>query len=227
MTRLENDPRDTHLTPEAIAKADKDIATIRSLDKFAKETGNILVLSGGYAVEAHCGGAISRNHGDIDAHLILTGIKSTEELFFGVEELLNKEDTKWELRDKKPDKFDFLEDVKTDDFFQKRRVEVRLNHPHAANVNYPIRKLIDSQSREVEVHVVDLSQIVSEKLSKFYSLKDGVDTSTDRHSSASDHLDLERLLNLEELDLEEIKNKMPEEYKFSTSLLARYFINSN
>ena len=81
-----------------------DIATILSLGKFAEETGNILVLTGGYAVEAWCGGKIARAHGDIDAHLILTGNKSAGELFSGVRELLSNESTKWTLRDQKTDK---------------------------------------------------------------------------------------------------------------------------
>ena len=108
MGKLENDTRDIALTPEFVKKSDMDIATIVALDKFAKETGNILVLTGGYATEAHCGGKITRAHGDIDAHLILTGQKSAGELFFGVRELLSRESTNWILRDQKPDKVVYL-----------------------------------------------------------------------------------------------------------------------
>ena len=103
MKKLKNDTRDITLTSEFIEKSDTDIATITALDKFAKETGNILVLTGGYAVEAHCRGKITRAHGDIDAHLILTGKKSTDELFSGVRDLLKNESTKWILRDQKSD----------------------------------------------------------------------------------------------------------------------------
>ena len=56
MSKLKNDIRDATLSNKAILKSDRDIETIKSLNKFAKRSGNILVLSGGYAVEAHCGG---------------------------------------------------------------------------------------------------------------------------------------------------------------------------
>ncbi|MCX6704734.1 MAG: hypothetical protein NT162_00125, partial [Candidatus Woesebacteria bacterium] len=104
MNKLDHDTREIGLSAEAIVKSDKDIATIATLEKFATATGNILVLTGGYATEAHCGGKITRAHGDIDAHLILTGQKLTDELFSGIHELLGKESTKWMLRDQKPDK---------------------------------------------------------------------------------------------------------------------------
>ncbi|KKS32053.1 MAG: hypothetical protein UU93_C0011G0014 [Candidatus Amesbacteria bacterium GW2011_GWA2_42_12] len=220
MGKLENDTRDIALTPEFVKKSDMDIATIVALDKFAKETGNILVLTGGYATEAHCGGKITRAHGDIDAHLILTGQKSAGELFSGVREFLNKESTNWILRDQKPDKVDYLEDDENKEFFGKRRIEVRLNPPHAANVKYPKKKLIDSHGRIVEVCVIDLIEMVSGKIHKIFELKDGVDVAKDRHSSISDHFDLKRLLALPILDKENIRNKSAEEYDYAISLFG-------
>lgn len=218
---MKDDIRDIALTPEFVEKSDMDIATIEVLDEFAKITGNILVLTGGYATEAHCGGKIVRAHGDIDAHLILTGQKSTDELFFGVRELLIKENTKWVLREQKPDKVDYLENDESKEFFEKRRVEVRLNAPHEANVKYPQKKLIDSHGRVVKVCVIDLEEIISGKIHKFFELKNGVDTTKDRYSSASDYFDLKRLLALPELNREDIRNKVPEEYDYITSLLER------
>lgn len=68
MGNLNHDTRDILLTPATIQKSNQDLATISQLNKFAQKTGNILVLSGGYATEALCGGQITRPHGDIDAH---------------------------------------------------------------------------------------------------------------------------------------------------------------
>ena len=223
MAKLENDTRSIGLTPKYVEKSDIDIATIAALNEFAKKTGNILVLSGGYAVEAHCGGVIARGHGDIDAHFILTGSKTAKDLFSGIKKLLYRENTKWILREQRVDKVDYLEDLDTEDFFSKRRVEVRLNKPHEANVNYPIKKLIDSIGNEVEVCVVDLTQMVLEKIHKFYDLKDRVDTSKDRHSSGSDYFDLKRLLELKDLNIKEIKKKAPKAYEYVTSLFESYY----
>lgn len=204
MTNLQNDIRNINLTSEAIDKSDKDIETIKSLNQFAKDTGNILVLSGGYAVEAHCGGKITRPHGDIDAHLILTGKVSSEELLLKALELLDKESTKWKIKQKTLEKLDYLEDDDTKEFFDKRHVEVRLNTPHENNINYPKHKLINSKGEVVEVIVVDLNQMISEKINKIYETKDNVDTTKDRHPSITDYLDLKRLLNLSGSDKDKV-----------------------
>src|SRR3989338_2174961 len=203
MNKLKNDTRDISLTAEFIEKSDKDIATIAVLDEYAKITGNILVLSGGYTTEVLCGGKITRAHGDIDAHLILTGEKSTKEIFPGIQKLLSKEETEWKMYSQKPDKFEFREDASEKKFDAKRRLELRLNEPHENNIQYPKEKLINSNGKEIEVTVVDLTETVIQKLSKFYSLRNGVDTNTDRHSSRTDFIDLNRLLAQERLNKEE------------------------
>jgi hypothetical protein len=219
MNKLDHDTRIIELSEKAISKSDKDIATISALNKFAQKTGNILVLTGGYAVEALCGGKITRAHGDIDAHIILTGTKSNEELFGGVQDLLFKEDTRWILRDQKQDKVDYLEDDERKEFFDRRRVEVRLNLPHEANVKYPKKKLIDSQGNTIEIGIIDLTEITSGKIHKFFELKNGVDTTEDRHSSESDYFDLKRLLALSEFDKSAINI---EEYNYAKSLIENH-----
>jgi len=221
INKLDHDTREISLSAKAVVKCDKDIATIATLDVFAKTIGNILVLTGGYAVEALCGGKITRAHGDVDAHLILTGSKSSDEIFSGVRDLLYKEGTKWKLRDQKPDKVDYLEDDENKEFFEKRRVEVRLNAPHEANIKYPKKKLIDSHGKVIEVCIIDLDDMVLGKIHKLFELKDGVDTTIDRDISISDYFDLKRLLALPELDRGDIKNKAPEEYDYVISLLQQ------
>ncbi len=220
MNKLDHDTREISLSNEAILKSDKDIATISTLNEFAQKTDNILVLTGGYATEALCGGKITRAHGDIDAHLILTGKKSNEELFRGVKELLFKEDTKWILRDQRPDKVDYLEDDENKEFFDKRRVEVRLNLPHEANVKYSKKKLVDSQGKVVEVCIIGINEIISGKIHKFFELRDGVDTTKDRYSSESDYFDLKRLFASDEFNKNTINI---EEYKYVKSLIEKHY----
>ena len=89
-------------------------------------------------------------------------------------------------------------------------------------MKYSKKKLIDSKGGGVEIDVIDLVQTVTEKIHKFYELKDGVDTSKERHSSVSDYYDLKRLLALPEFDKESIKNKSPEEYDYVIALMSRY-----
>ncbi len=222
MNILQGDTRNIELTPEFIEKSDRDIETIKALDSLATSTGNILVLSGGYAVEAHCGGKIVRPHGDIDAHIILTGDTSNEDIFSKVDILLKNENTPWILRDKKSDKVDYLENDDDKEFFNKRRVEVRLNTPHETNVKYPKKKLINSYGEEIEVCIVDLNQMTADKIRKFYDLRDGVDTTKDRHSSKSDFFDLKRLLELEELDKDKLRKDLPHEYGYVLTLIEQY-----
>ena len=204
MSKLKNDIRDATLSNKAILKSDRDIETIKSLNKFAKRSGNILVLSGGYAVEAHCGGKITRAHGDIDAHFILTGKVPNDQLLVQAQELLDEENTKWKVKQRIPDKLDYIEDDENKEFFDKRHVEVRLNTPHKNNIKYPKRTLINSRGKIVEIVIVDLNQIISEKINKIFETKDRVNTSIDRHPSATDYLDLKRLLDLKEYDKERV-----------------------
>lgn len=206
MDRLPFDSREIKLTVESVARSDKDIATISALEHFAQENGNILVLSGGYATEALCGGNITRPHGDIDAHLILSGPKSVEELSSGIRNLVKSDDTKWEERSADDKKIEFIEDVDKTDFFAKRRVEVYFNPAHEANMSYPRKKLIDSKGNAVYVRVVNVIDMVSPKMVKIFKSRQGVDTSKDRHTSISDYIDLRRLMELPEFDKEAVLN---------------------
>lgn len=63
---FKNDTRNILLTPKFITKSDLDIKTINDLSKYATSVGSQLVLTGGYATEAHLGGKITRAHGHID-----------------------------------------------------------------------------------------------------------------------------------------------------------------
>lgn len=222
MNKLKNDTRGIELTPKFVEKGDKDIGTIAALNEYANETGNTMVITGGYATEALCGGKITRAHGDVDVYFILTGSETIETLKGGIHDLLFKEDTKWLVRERNPKRIDYLEDDEEQEFFDKRRIEIHLVSPDESSLKYSKKKLVDSRGKEIKICVIDLMQTVTEKIHKFYELKDGVNTEKDRHSSKSDYDDLKRLLQLKELNKEIIKKMAPEEYDYVISLLSDF-----
>lgn len=219
MSKLDHDTREIGLSVEAIVKTDEDLATISTLNEFAQRTGNILVLTGGYATEALCGEKITRAHGDVDVHFILVGSESSDKLLSELQVLLFKEDTKWVVRERNPKRVDYVEDVENKDFFDKRRIEVHLIPSNEATMKYSKKKIIDSKGRDIEVNVIDLTQTITEKIRKFYELRSGVDTNKDRHSSESDYIDLKRLLALNEFDR---GNVSTEEYDYVISLISSH-----
>ena len=220
MDILQNDTRGIELTLEFVEKSDKDIETIKTLNKLGLETGDILVVFGGYATEALCGGDITRPHGDIDIHFILTGKVSKDDLFTRIDSILGQEKILWEIKKINPNKVEYLEDAEDKEFFNRRKVEIYINSPDEVNVEYSKRKLIKSQGVAIEICVRDLQQLVKHKLQKFYELRNGVDTTKDRHSSKSDFFDLKRLLELEELDLDKLKGNLPQEYEYILTLMS-------
>lgn len=136
--------------------------------------------------------------------LILTGTKSTKELFSGIKQLLLQETTHWTLRSEQPDKVDYVEDDDSKEFFTKRRVEVRLNAPHERNINYPKMQLVNSQGDTIEVCVIDTTEMIAIKMHKLFEAKDEIDTTIDRHSSQTDYLDLNRLIKSKEFDKDSV-----------------------
>lgn len=235
MEITDNDSRNFVLTNEAILKSDRDISTISTLTEYANKTGNMLVVHGGYATEALCGGTITRAHGDVDAHIIVTSQTPFDQLMSAIEELLQKEETKWIVRSKKPHKLDYLEDDDTKEFFDKRRVEVTLHNPNPDKPKFSKKKLRDSKDNEIEIYVPDLYELTASKIHKLYLVRNGIDEAVDRHPSKTDLIDLKRLLNVNEFDNEALfaalvktiefsdpnhaKQQAQEAFDYSTSLL--------
>ncbi len=246
MDRLANDTRESRLTEKSILKSDKDIATISALVNLAERTGNVLLLSGGYAVEALCGGKITRAHGDVDAHMVLTGIESMQELSVETRELLDSEETKWIQKSTEEDKIDYREDIKNDSVLEKRKVEVYFNQPNELNMGAPQKVLIDSKGKEVKVRVVPLNDLLSWKIAKLFEAQTAVKTVKDRYSSMTDYIDLKRLLSAADFDKDlvmkgivdslkylnpkmtdsEAEAEAPNAYKTVLGLLAQYLGNS-
>lgn len=200
---LEYDTRSTTMTPEFIQKSDKDIETITTLNSYAKSNGYTVILYGGYATEAYCGGKIVRPHGDIDCYLVCPTEDVKGEVFNQVENILKKEDTQWTITRPRPDKLELREDNEKKSFFDRRRIELTI-HSDKDDCKYQSKYLVDSKNNSVSVNVIDISTFVAGKIHKFYLLKDGVDTTKDRTSGRSDYEDLNRLLNSSDFD----ENKM-------------------
>ncbi len=191
------------ITPEQLRKTDLDFETIKSLAKYAQENDSILVLSGGYATEALCGGNITRPHGDIDAHFLTNEIENSDQIFLEVSEnILFKEPTLWKVRKRTNIKVDFLEDDEPKPFFDRRRLEFTLHKKEGVNLATPAF-LINSQGEKIEVYVVEINELLASKIHKLYSLRDGViDDTKDRHTDDRDIYDLKRLLNSSDINQE-------------------------
>lgn len=200
---LEYDTRSTTMTPEFIQKSDKDIETITTLNSYAKPNGYTVILYGGYATEAYCGGKVVRPHGDIDCYLVCPANKEKDGIFNQIENILKKEDTKWIASRPRLDKLELREDNEDKPFFDRRRIELTI-HSDKDYDKYQSKYLVDSKGNSISVNVIDMSIFVAGKVHKFYLLKDGVDTTKDRTSGRSDYEDLNRLLNSSDFD----ENKM-------------------
>ncbi len=238
MSGLENDTRELILSAEAVAKADSDIETIGALDTYAREMGIIFLVPGGYATEAHCGGRITRPHGDIDGQFIIADANQTERIFAAISTILQKEKTRWILRNKTAERFEYWEDDPTKTFDEKRRLEIKINTKDRYRPSWETKQLVNSRGEATSLNVVNLIDLVAGKIHKLYLVKDGITISKDRHTSVTDYFDLKRLLALRKLDKESLITALGEfagtadaisarqsalrEYEFSVSLLAKH-----
>lgn len=222
MKKLKNDSREFKLTPKFVKKSDEDIATIAALNDYVNKTENVLVITGGYATEALCGGKITRAHGDVDASIVLNSSVSLDNVKRDIRKLLLKESTKWIVKKKNPNRIDYIESGDKKMFFDKRKIEIHLVPSGESKLKYVKKKLINSRGKEIEVRVINLMQTATEKIHKFYEVRLGIDTTKDRHSSMSDYYDLKMLLELKELNKKDIRNFAPEEYDYVVSLLTEF-----
>lgn len=192
------------ITPDQIGKTDLDLATIKSLNAYANANGLIIVLSGGYATEALCGGKITRPHGDVDIHILIDDFGDSKKIFslIGVE-IIFKESTSWKIYKQTDTKSEYREEDESKPFFDRRRLEIVL-HTKENKTWYVPAFLVDSRGKRINVRVVEINDLLAQKIHKFYSLKDGVDVSKERHTDDRDIYDLKRLLNSPKTDVEKI-----------------------
>lgn len=197
---MPNDTREIELTPEFVGKSDADIHTIASLSALAEQMGGKLVLSGGYATEALCGGRITRPHGDIDARFIFKENVDGKNVFPGIESVLSLEETRWKIIKTGSMKREYIEDDETKSYFGKRRLEVGIPLPWTYDVNFDEAMLIDSNGGAVAVTVIGYEDLLASKIKKLYEVRSGVDVAKDRHPSATDYADIRRLVLLDRYD---------------------------
>lgn len=190
------------ITPEQIRKTDLDLVTIKSLNAYAEANGLIIVLTGGYATEALCGGNITRPHGDVDIHILIDNLGVSKQIFSSIEEeIISKEPTNWKTYKQTDTRSEYREEDESKPFFDRRRLEIVL-YTNENTAWYVPAFLVDSQGEKINVHVVEINDLLAQKIHKLYSLKDGVDTSKERHADDRDIYDLKRLLNSPNIDLE-------------------------
>lgn len=152
------------MTFEQIKKCDQDIRTFVTLGEYAQARGYALVIGGGYATEAHCGGRMTRPHGDMDVDIFTLGDASVElnSEKANIAALLDKEDTKW-VEFPNPGKIEFREDAPDKIWRERRRLELDIANKKLEKQTQK-KFLIDSQGNKVEVYVEDINYLVAKKV---------------------------------------------------------------
>lgn len=190
------------LTPEELSRTDQDIHSIVALKELANKHSTHSVISGGYAVEAHCGGVITRPHRDMDVHWHSNNDLS-QNLLEEVQEILQRDNPEWKVQEKKPGKkYQFDEVIDPDK--KGRRLELSIDKPLIKKSE--IKTLIDSKGNEFEVLVPPLSEVIAKKVIIF-SIKNAMtpdEKAVDkRPTKLQDIKDFQRLLALSDFNQEE------------------------
>lgn len=198
------------MTKEQIRKTNLDLATIKSLNAYAETNGLVVVLTGGYATEALCGGDITRPHGDVDIHILVDDLGDSKQILSSIEEgIIFKESTKWKTYKQTDTKGEYREEDESKPFFDRRRLEI-VFHTKEDTTWYVPAFLVDSQGERISVQVVEINGLLAQKIHKIYSLKNGIDTSKERHTDDRDIYDLKRLLSSPNFDLEKMLRMLAE-----------------
>lgn len=176
-----------------IHKTDLDIATIESLNNYVQRNNWILVLSGGYATEALCGGVVTRPHGDMDLHIAVDESVNIYEIAKELIDILEKESTKWKLVQKTERKIKFVEDESSLESFGLRELELTV-HKEKEKPVFTDAFLTNSKGKEVCVLTINVNELIASKIHSFYKSK--VDLSLGRETNTNDIRDLSRLMQL-------------------------------
>ncbi len=197
------------LTPEQIERCDMDIQTIATLSIFAQEQGLIPVIGGGYATEAHCGGKITRAHGDIDLTFYGLVPLDTHQIAHQVTSLLSLEKTQWDRHLSEHEKntgenstehIEFREiEKELLPFPDRRRVEVEVYEDHHAHKRFEQKTLRNSSGETIEVNVKKLSYLLAEKIQRLYEtslLSDEEKDKFGRITTPTDYKEVHRLISL-------------------------------
>lgn len=158
--------------PKDAEKWDKDIHTLVALNKDAKKRRYSFVVTGGIAVEAHCGGRISRPHADIN---IILGRPSTmfsvDDEAENIQSVLSRESERWgkKVAGKKI-KFLEINDKlsRKKDWRDRRRVEVQVVDALPEG-QAQAKKLVDSQGNIYEFQVEEINLLTANKIVSIFS----------------------------------------------------------
>ena len=200
------------MTPEQNLKSDLDLETIGALTNYAKEFEDCFIITGGYAIDAHLGGKITRSHEDIDGNFIINSARQQDEVFKFVENALVNEMTKWEIKSKDSKKAVYLEDDGGKEYKDKRRLELKLYESFPADLAFQEKQLINSKGKSYKVNVVEINELIALKIHKFYVMKDGVDTVMDRNTKESDITDLKQLMECPDFKRNKVIETIKERY---------------
>jgi len=199
-------------------KWDKDIKTMSSLRDHAASKGYGFMVQGGYAVEVHCGGIITRPHQDMDlAYLRNRGENYDQEHeTVEVESILGKEThTKWKRHEpQKPGKIDIREVAPGVPFEKKRMIEIGLGYSRNPNKGH-VMKLYDSQGQAYEFNVEDIGEMVANKVRMLIE-KAGVQGQ--RPTKQQDIDEIQRLVSQPHFNQHQTLMYLSDYYKYSEKL---------
>jgi len=157
----------SRFSSEQLARWDKDLVTLDLVRNYATSAKYDLIISGGYAVEAHCGGWMTRRHQDMDVALSrrsLFKFNKQAETKKVLARLSQDRGTKWENHETKSDsKIEFRENSEGKTWEQRRRIELDL-HSYPAGGNVQRKFLYDSDGVKHELLVEHIDLLVANKV---------------------------------------------------------------
>ena len=187
---------ETTLNPAEIEQTDQDLRVLSAFSNLVSEKGAIFALSGGYAVEAHCGGKITRPHGDLDGYIFNLEEEGTRDLITEAKTKLSRLTGKsWQREVTSDPKNIEIKEIGSDgNLLWRGRLEIYVlnTKPHIVQ-----RILIDSKGTEYAFNVQDVNVEVAHKLMAFTHTSDDM-----RQTKPTDLVDLKRLLEHSDFDME-------------------------
>jgi len=187
---------ETKLTPEQIAESDLDIQIIDLVGKISGPQDLLAVVYSGYAVEALCGGKITRPHGDVDIHLFAKGGFNREETSQAMADKLKDElGLNFEVKypPESPKRAELWEEASGQDIGERRSRKIDF-YFSTHDVETQEATLIDSSGKSHSVLVPPAEDLAAEKIWM------QVTSGKPRPTKGTDDRDLVRLVSLPNFD---------------------------
>lgn len=207
------------LTPEQEDKMVMDVATLAKIHRYAQQHNYHFALSGGYAVDATCGGEISRFHGDMDGVLYVPGEVPQTTIKENLEEQLLPEITPWKLAKEEDSFLEYREDDESKDWEMRRRLELDIFEPYPEMALAP-RTLTDGDGNEYHFEVLPVDALLAAKVLSTVRLAGMTQEERERvglrDMKPSDKTDFLRLLEHAEFDEERTKAALVSAIRFTS-----------